>query len=113
MKLLHLDDYRKTSTEGFTKRVLLRSPHALVFTLNFQAGQTLPPHTHADSEIVVQVLAGEGQATVDGRVEALRVGAVMQCNGAESFSVQNTGSSVLSLLVCLCPANSRFASDVR
>jgi len=113
MKLQHLDDCRDTSTAGFTKRMVHQSAHGLVFMLNFQPGQALPAHTHEDSEIVVTVLSGEGQATVDGRAEPLRTGTVIQCNGNESFSVQNNGSSVLSLLVFLAPGNPRFASNVR
>jgi quercetin dioxygenase-like cupin family protein len=113
MKLLHLGQHQDTSPAGFTKRMVHQSPHGLVFTLNFQPGQTLPAHTHADSEIVVTVLAGEGQATVDGLVEPLAAGSLVQCEGTESFSVQNTGTSVLSLLVFLSPSNARFAGNVR
>ncbi len=113
MDLQHLDDCRDTSTAGFTKRMIHQSPAGLVFTLNFQPGQTLPAHTHAESEIVVTVLAGEGQATVDGRVQRLQTGTVLHCNGNESFSVQNNGGSVLSLLVFLAPGNPKFAGNVR
>ncbi len=113
MNLQHLDDCRDTSTAGFTKRMIHQSANGLVFTLNFQPGQTLPAHTHDQSEIVVTVLASEGQATVDGRVQPLRTGTVVQCNGNESFSVQNTGTSALSLLVFLAPGNPRFAGNVR
>ena len=113
MKLLKLDDYQDTSAAGFTKRTVHQTPQAFVFVLNFDAGQSLPAHTHADSEIVVTVLSGEGRATVDGRAEPIRAGTVVQCEGRETFSIDNTGRSRLSLLVFLYPGNSRFASNVR
>ncbi len=113
MDLFHLDDYQQTSPQGFTKRVFQQSANGLVFRLNFEPGQSLPPHTHAESEIGVIVLEGEGDATVDGRVAAMRPGTVVHCEGRESFSVRNTGAGRLSLLVFLYPGNARFAANVR
>ncbi len=113
MNRYRLHEYQDTSAAGFTKRMVHQSTHALVFVLNFEPGQTLPAHTHADSEILVTPLAGEGQATVDGRVEVLQAGTTLRCDGNESFSVENTGGSRLSLLVFLYPGNPRFAGNVR
>ncbi len=113
MDVLSLDDYAATSPEGFTKRVFLQSPGGLVFRLNFEPGQSLPPHTHGESEIAVQVLEGEGEVRVDDRVEPVRAGQLVRCAGSETFSVNNTGRSRLSLLVFLYPGDPRFASEVR
>ena len=113
MDVFNLGDYQHTSPAGFTKRVFQQSANGLVFRLNFEPGQTLPPHTHAESEIAVTVLEGQGEASADGRTEALRPGTVLHCLGAETFSVRNTGSSRLSLLVFLYPGNSKFAANVR
>ncbi len=141
MDVYHLEDYQATSPAGFTKRVFLQSPNGLVFRLNFEPGQSLPAHTHAESEIAVAVLEGEGTATVEGgsregaqpksersaggaataavqeavqrRVEVLRPGTVVHCRGDESFSVQNPGAARLSLLVFRYPGNPKFAGNVR
>ena len=109
----HLETYQHTSPDGFTKRVFQQSPNGLVFLLNFEPRQTLPSHTHGQSELVVTVLAGEGEATVDGRKEPLRGGTLLHCVGNESFSVENTGAGRLSLLVFLYPGDPKFAGDVR
>ncbi len=66
MDVHQLADYQDTSPAGFTKRVFQQSPNGLVFRLNFAPGQALPPHTHAESEIAVTVLEGEGEANVEG-----------------------------------------------
>ncbi len=113
MDRFNLDNYRDTSPAGFTKRMLVQSANALVFTLNFEPGQTLPTHTHEQSEIIVTIMVGEGEASVDERVEPLRPGTVLRCAGSEVFGVRNTGTGVLSLLVVLVPGNPRFAGNVR
>lgn len=113
MKLFSLADYAATSRDGFTKRVFLQSGGGLVFRLNFEPGQSLPPHAHDASEIAVQVLEGEGEMRADDQVEQARAGQLVHCSGSETFSVRNTGASRLSLLVFLYPGNSRFAGDVR
>ncbi len=113
MDLLHLDDYKETSAAGFTKRMIRQSAGGLVFRLNFEPGQSLPAHTHAESEITVTVLEGEGQAGADGRTQPIRAGTILHCTGNESFDVQNTGTKRLSLLVFLYPGNPKFAGNVR
>jgi quercetin dioxygenase-like cupin family protein len=113
MDVFQLADYEDTSPAGFIKRVFQQSPDGLVFRLNFGPGQALPAHTHAESEIAVTVLEGQGEATVDGSVESLRAGTMLHCEGKESFSVRNTGASRLSLLVFLYPGNPRFGGNVR
>ncbi len=113
MDVFNLADYQQTSPAGFTKRVFQQSANGLVFQLNFEPGQVLPPHTHAESEIAVTVLEGQGEASADGRAQAVRPGTVLHCSGTETFSVRNTGSSRLSLLVFLYPGNPKFAANVR
>ncbi len=113
MDVFQLTDYQDTSPAGFTKRVFQQSPNGLVFRLNFEPGQDLPAHTHAESEITVTVLEGRGEATIDGHTAALNPGTVVHCDGRESFGVRNSGSSRLSLLVFLYPGNARFAGNVR
>jgi quercetin dioxygenase-like cupin family protein len=113
MDLFHLEDYQQTSAEGFTKRVFQQSASGLVFRLNFEPGQTLPVHSHGKSEIAVTVIEGEGEVTVDGRVERVRTGTVVHCQGHESFSFRNTGHARVSLLVFLYPGDPRFAGNVR
>lgn len=113
MDAYHLGDYQQTSPAGFTKRVFQQSPNGLVFLLNFEPGQSLPSHQHDQSEITVTVLEGQGEATVQERNVPLHGGTVIHCRGDESFSVQNTGSGRLSLLVFLYPTNPKFAANVR
>ncbi len=115
MKKYELQDFIPTSPEGFTKRVFHKSPNGLVFTLNFLPGQTLNPHTHLTSDLLVTVLEGQGEAQVDEKAVPISHGTVIWCEGHERFALRNTGEGRLSLLVVLYPAPSdnRFASDIR
>lgn len=113
MQLFDLAAYQPTSNDGFTKRVFQNSPRGLVFTLTFMPGQALPEHTHGQSELLATVLTGSGEATVDGKKAALAAGALLHCEGHETFSLENTGSTPLSVLVVLYPGEARFANDVR
>lgn len=113
MHTIQLHDFEQTSPDGFTKRMIRETPHALVFMLNFEAGQTLPAHTHGESDVLLTVLAGEGEVTVDGRAERVRPGLAVHCEGKESLSARNTGTAPLSLLVFLYPGQARFAGNVR
>lgn len=113
MEIAELDQYRQTSPEGFTKRMVRSTERALVFVLNFEPGQALPAHSHAESDVFLTVLQGEGAVEVDGRSAALAPGVAVHCEGKETLSVRNTGAAALSLLVFLYPGNPRFAGDVR
>ncbi len=115
MKRYQVQDFEPTSQEGFTKRVFQKSPHGLVFTLNFLPGQTLAPHTHVTSELLVTVLDGQGEVQVDDKPSPISQGTIVWCQGHERFGVRNTGPGRLSLLVVLypAPADNKFAGDIR
>ncbi len=115
MKTYELHDFMPTSPEGFTKRVFQKSPNGLVFTLNFLPGQTLTPHTHLTSDLLVTVLEGQGEVEVDDKAMPVSQGTVVWCEGHERFGLRNTGAGRLTLLVVLYPAPSdnRFAGDIR
>jgi quercetin dioxygenase-like cupin family protein len=113
MDVYRLEEYLQTSPAGFTKRVIQQSPGGLIFLLNFAPGQSLPSHTHDNSELIVTVIEGIGEAKVEERGVPLHRGVIVHCRGKESFSVSNTGTERLSLLVFLYPGNPKFAANVR
>lgn len=91
-------DYNEQS---LTKRVLFKKDGSVVFVLNFQPGQELPPHKHPGSQVYVLVVRGSGTLTVDGVQTQLELNDAVRCDGDEQFSFQNTGSEPASLFVCL------------
>jgi quercetin dioxygenase-like cupin family protein len=103
MKVEKLADKTVFSDKTFTKRVLFNEDKVLNFVLNLKPGQTLPPHTHESSELIVHVITGEGDVTVDKNVHKVSGGDVLFCKGEEVFSVKNTGEADMSCFVIIAP----------
>jgi quercetin dioxygenase-like cupin family protein len=86
-----------------TKRVLFNEKKVLNFVLNFRPGQGVPPHNHVESDLIIHVLTGEGEMTVDNTPHHITTGDVIYCTGSEIFSLTNTGSENMSCFVILAP----------
>lgn len=86
-----------------TKRILFNEDRILNFVLNFKPGQGVPPHNHEESDLLIHVLSGEGEMTIDGSVQKVVQGDVIHCYGKEVFSITNTGTGDMSCFVVLAP----------
>lgn len=95
-KMVYLDN-------TFTKRVLFNEEKILAFVLNLKSGQQLPPHQHEESDLVLHVIAGKGELTVDGKVNHIEVGDAIHCVGEEMFSLKNNGNENMSCFVVIAP----------
>ncbi|WP_238881244.1 cupin domain-containing protein [Clostridium sp. YIM B02551] len=91
------------SDDSFTKRVIFKEDKILNFVLNFRPGQGVPPHNHEQSDLLVHVLNGDGELTVDGVTNNITQGDVIHCTGKEVFSISNTGKEDMSLFIILAP----------
>jgi quercetin dioxygenase-like cupin family protein len=98
------------SNKTVTKRVLFAEDKVLTFVLNMKPGQGLPAHTHEKSDLVLHILSGEGEATVDGVVHKLSEGDVIYMKGEEVFSFTNTGDKDISCFVVITPNPSAIYS---
>lgn len=64
MKLFHLPEAAKFSTDKPNRQLLFDSPNLRILTFNFEPGQELPVHSHnADSDVALLILEGEGVFT--------------------------------------------------
>lgn len=91
------------SDSTFTKRMIFNKEKVLNFMLNFKPGQELPPHTHEESDLILHVITGSGQLTVDGNVQNITEGDVVYCEGNEVFSMKNDSNDNLSCFVVIAP----------
>lgn len=87
----------------FTKRVIFNEEKVLTFVLNMMPGQEIPPHQHEESDLVLHVIGGGGQLTVDEKVQNIGVGDVIYCTGNEVFSIVNNTEENLSCFVVIAP----------
>lgn len=103
MERVRISEVSVPSAERFTKRICFSDPQVLVFVLTFSPGQALPPHKHPGTTVVLHVAGGSGQVTVDGQESSVDRGDVLLVTGEEEFSVKNSGTEPLRLLVSLSP----------
>jgi quercetin dioxygenase-like cupin family protein len=110
MKLEKISDKIVYSDKTFTKRMLFVEDKVLSFVLNMKPGQGLPAHTHEKSDLILYILTGEGEATVDGNTQKLSEGHVIYLKGEEVFGFTNTGDKDISCLVVITPNPSAIYS---
>lgn len=103
MKIEKIVDKMVFSEATFTKRVLFSEEKVLNFVLNIMPGQGIPPHSHEDSDLILHVLTGGAELTVDGKTQSITAGDVIYCVGEEEFSIKNNTNENLSCFVVLAP----------
>ncbi|MBI5386089.1 MAG: cupin domain-containing protein [Verrucomicrobia bacterium] len=72
-RILSLNTETQFAAHGIVSRTLLRTSATRVVLFGFAAGQELSEHT-SPHHALVQVLSGECEWTLDGKVHALRAG---------------------------------------
>lgn len=114
METTMLREQEASARAPFVKRILYQDENIVTFTLSFKPGQSLIPHRHGDSSVVLLVQAGSGEATVDEQTVALRVGEVLSVRGDETLSAVNTGQENLLLYVNMAPrpADPRYVAEI-
>jgi quercetin dioxygenase-like cupin family protein len=103
MKLEKIKDKMVFLEGSLTKRVVFNEEKILNFILNLMPGQELPPHQHEDSDLVMHVVAGGAELTVDGNTQNITTGDVVYCTGNEVFSMKNNTNENLSCFVVIAP----------
>lgn len=73
-------------------RVILISP-----------GQTLVPHRHGSSDLMLFAVDGDGTIDTDGAKVALPAGSLVYVRSDEELRIANEGSAGLTLLAFLAP----------
>lgn len=103
MKIEKIADKIVFSPETFTKRVLFSEEKVLNFVLNIMPGQEIPPHKHEDSDLILHVMMGDGELTVNGEYYNITTGDVVYCVGEDVFSLKNNDNYNLSCFIVLAP----------
>ncbi len=103
MKIEKISERMVYSEKTFTKRLLFNEEKVLNFVLNLMPGQVLPPHKHENSDLIMHVVAGGGELTVDGKKQNITTGDVIYTEGQEEFSFTNNTQENLSCFIVLAP----------
>jgi uncharacterized cupin superfamily protein len=72
-----------------------------VVRLQLSAGESVPPHTHPGSDVVIRVLSGELELELDGESYGLSTGQVVRFSGRREVSP--AGVTDATALVVLAP----------
>lgn len=103
MEKFNIDDYIVAPGESVSKRVIYKDENTLAFILNIAPGKSLPEHTHENSTLMIQILNGEGIINIDGNPVSVEKNHLVQLEGQEEMSVDNTGEEILELYVTISP----------
>lgn len=103
MKSFKLSSYMVNPQGKIAKRMIYKDNKIAGFMLNIAKGASLPNHTHFDSTVLIQVIKGSAEAKVNGQPLPITTDDLLQVEGHEKVSIDNTGNETLSLYVTLSP----------
>lgn len=103
MEIVSLADAPAYDPEHVVARPFLDGAQSNVRVIRLSPGQTLPPHTHGASDLMLYGAEGAGVLhTADGPVP-FAAGSLAHYRGDEELRVTNDTSSGLTLLAFLAP----------
>ena len=103
MKMTKLADAPADDSEQFVAAPLLDGSQSNVRIIRLSPGQTLPPHTHSTSDLMIYIVEGTGTLTMDGNTVNFDAGSLAYFHGDEELRLSNTGTTGLTALAFLAP----------
>ena len=82
---------------------LIEGSQSNVRVIRLSPGQTLPPHRHGSSDLMLFVVEGEGVLDTDDGTVAFGAGSLAFYRGDEELCLSNEGRTGLTLLAFLAP----------
>lgn len=103
MKIVTLASAPPYDTERLVAAPFLEGTQSNVRLIRLSPGQSLPPHTHGASDLMLFVVEGSGVLETSDGTEALAAGTLAYYHGDEELRVTNDGGAGLTLLAFLAP----------
>lgn len=103
MKMTTLADAPDYESERFVAAPLLHGSQSNVRVIRLSPGQSLPPHTHSTSDLMIYIVEGSGTLEVDSTTVAFVTGSLAYFHGDEELRLSNTGTTGLTALAFLAP----------
>jgi quercetin dioxygenase-like cupin family protein len=104
MKITHLSDAAGYDPASFVAEPLLDGSKSNVRIIRLSAGQTLPPHTHGVSDLMLFVVEGTATMVTEDGPTPFTTGSLVFFRGDEELLVSNDGEQGVTLLAFLAPA---------
>ncbi len=103
VKIVSLADGPAHDPDRFVAAPLLDGALGNVRVIRLAPGQTLPPHRHEPSELMLFVVEGDATLDTANGTVAFPAGSLAHYPGAEELRVANRGASPVTLLAFLTP----------
>jgi quercetin dioxygenase-like cupin family protein len=103
MKTIHLSDATAYDPDSFVAEPLLDGTQSNVRIIRLSSGQTLPPHTHSVSDLMLYVVEGTATLVTDDGPTPFPNGTLVFLRGDEELRVSNEHDTGLTLLAFLAP----------
>jgi quercetin dioxygenase-like cupin family protein len=101
--IISLPDETRFAPNGIVSRTVYQSPAARVVLFGFAEGQELTEHT-STAHVLVQILSGECEFTLDGRAHTLTAGALLHLPPNLRHAVKATRPFSMLLTMFASPA---------
>ncbi|MCK8817562.1 cupin [Natroniella sulfidigena] len=105
MKKFKLTDYIVEPKGKLAKRVIYQDENVTSFILNIYKGESLPSHTHFDCTMLLQVIQGRANLSINNKTSSIRKNDLIQITGSESMSIENIGAQTLILYITTSPSS--------
>jgi quercetin dioxygenase-like cupin family protein len=103
MEILDITGVAPYDSERFVAQALAQGENSNVRIIRLSPGQTLPPHTHGDSDLFLFAVEGEGRIETESGPRPFPAGSLAVLRGTEGLRVANPNESGLTLLAFLAP----------
>ena len=104
MDMITLADAPAYDPDHLVAHPFLEGSQSNVRVVRLSPGQTLPPHTHGASDLMIYAVEGDGVLETDNGPIPFGAGALAFYRGDEELRVANQGRTGLTLLAFLAPA---------
>jgi quercetin dioxygenase-like cupin family protein len=103
MEIARLQDVQHAGPQGFVARPFLEGHQSNVRVIRLASGQALPPHRHAESDLMLYVSDGQGELETPSGKVPFTAGCLAWYHGDEELRVANTGDAEMTMLAFLAP----------
>ena len=103
MKVIHLSDYQRFSSEKMKKTNIFQTTRFFCDVYCFEPGQEQKGHIHGEQDKVYLVLEGQGTFQVGAEKQVLGVGQGTMASAGEEHGVANHTGARLKVLVFVAP----------
>lgn len=103
MDVVNISEVAPFSSEKYVAQALLDGEKSNVRIIRLGPGQTLPPHTHGESDLFLYLVEGQGQFDTESGKHVHPAGSLIFMKGTEELRVSNAGRTGLTLLAFLSP----------